>query len=99
MPRSGTTLVEQILASHPQAFGAGELKCFETAMQGIRQRFGTATSYPEVVAGMIDAGRRLATAVSPGSRAPTGAGFSLGLAIPPPRNQPTGRCRRARGDA
>jgi Flp pilus assembly protein TadD len=25
MPRSGTTLVEQILASHPQVFGAGEL--------------------------------------------------------------------------
>ena len=25
MPRSGTTLVEQIIASHPQAFGAGEL--------------------------------------------------------------------------
>jgi len=25
MPRSGTTLVEQILASHPAAFGAGEL--------------------------------------------------------------------------
>jgi Flp pilus assembly protein TadD len=25
MPRSGTSLVEQILASHPQAFGAGEL--------------------------------------------------------------------------
>ena len=25
MPRSGTTLVEQILASHPDAFGAGEL--------------------------------------------------------------------------
>ena len=55
MPRSGTTLVEQIIASHPQAFGAGELKCFETAMQGIRPRFGTATSYPEVVSGMIDA--------------------------------------------
>lgn len=34
MPRSGTTLVEQILASHSQVFGAGELKyiqnyCFE----------------------------------------------------------------------
>jgi tetratricopeptide (TPR) repeat protein len=55
MPRSGTTLVEQILASHPQAFGAGELKCFETAMRGIRPRFGTSTSYPEVVSGMIDA--------------------------------------------
>jgi Sulfotransferase family len=26
MPRSGTTLVEQILASHPQAFGGGELE-------------------------------------------------------------------------
>lgn len=25
MPRSGTTLVEQIIASHPQAFGAGEV--------------------------------------------------------------------------
>jgi tetratricopeptide (TPR) repeat protein len=25
MPRSGTTLVEQIIASHPQVFGAGEL--------------------------------------------------------------------------
>jgi tetratricopeptide (TPR) repeat protein len=34
MPRSGTTLVEQILASHSQVFGAGELKyiqhtCFQ----------------------------------------------------------------------
>ena len=26
MPRSGTSLVEQIIASHPKAFGAGELK-------------------------------------------------------------------------
>jgi len=25
MPRSGTTLIEQIIASHPKAFGAGEL--------------------------------------------------------------------------
>ena len=29
MPRSGTTLVEQIIASHPQAYGAGELANFE----------------------------------------------------------------------
>jgi tetratricopeptide (TPR) repeat protein len=28
MPRSGTTLIEQILASHPAIFGAGELKTF-----------------------------------------------------------------------
>jgi tetratricopeptide (TPR) repeat protein len=26
MPRSGTTLIEQILASHPEVFGAGELR-------------------------------------------------------------------------
>ena len=31
MPRSGTTLVEQILASHPQVFGAGERPDFDEA--------------------------------------------------------------------
>jgi tetratricopeptide (TPR) repeat protein len=55
MPRSGTTLVEQIIASHPQACGAGELTCLETAMKGIHRRFAASTHYPEVVAGMIDA--------------------------------------------
>jgi tetratricopeptide (TPR) repeat protein len=34
MPRSGTTLVEQVLASHPQVFGAGELKCFSNVVAG-----------------------------------------------------------------
>lgn len=32
MPRSGTTLVEQILASHPAVYGAGELTFWGTAM-------------------------------------------------------------------
>jgi tetratricopeptide (TPR) repeat protein len=32
MPRSGTTLAEQILASHPAVFGAGELPFWDTAM-------------------------------------------------------------------
>jgi tetratricopeptide (TPR) repeat protein len=31
MPRSGTTLTEQILASHPHAFGCGELRFWHTA--------------------------------------------------------------------
>jgi tetratricopeptide (TPR) repeat protein len=31
MPRSGTTLAEQILASHPSVFGAGELPFWNTA--------------------------------------------------------------------
>ena len=30
MPRSGTTLVEQILASHPMVHGAGELRRLQT---------------------------------------------------------------------
>jgi hypothetical protein len=33
MPRSGTSLVEQILASHPQVFGVGERPDFERALQ------------------------------------------------------------------
>ena len=32
MPRSGTTLAEQILASHPQLFGAGERKDLQNAV-------------------------------------------------------------------
>ena len=32
MPRSGTTLVEQIIASHPQVFGAGELNILKAAV-------------------------------------------------------------------
>ena len=30
MPRSGTTLVEQIISSHPEVYGAGELSCNRT---------------------------------------------------------------------
>ena len=38
MPRSGTSLVEQIIASHPKAFGAGELDDmgFIAAMMGMK---------------------------------------------------------------
>jgi tetratricopeptide (TPR) repeat protein len=35
MPRSGTTLVEQMLASHPQVHGAGELSDFTAAVAGL----------------------------------------------------------------
>ena len=34
MPRSGTTLVEQILASHPDVFGAGELLYVQDLIEG-----------------------------------------------------------------
>jgi len=43
MPRSGTTLVEQILASHPAVFGAGELK----TMQQIADHAVAGAAFPE----------------------------------------------------
>ena len=48
MPRSGTTLVEQILASHPKIFGAGELEEFRKAVASLRVSNG-ALSFPEGV--------------------------------------------------
>jgi hypothetical protein len=35
MPRSGTTLIEQILASHPDVTGAGELSALRLAVEGM----------------------------------------------------------------
>jgi tetratricopeptide (TPR) repeat protein len=35
MPRSGTTLVEQVLASHPRVFGAGELNLVRESFESI----------------------------------------------------------------
>ena len=48
MPRSGTTLVEQILASHPQVHGAGELTLFERAVGDLRSGMQQAPAYPEI---------------------------------------------------
>jgi hypothetical protein len=36
MPRSGTSLIEQILSSHPDIFGAGELKLLAPAVDNMR---------------------------------------------------------------
>ncbi len=49
MPRSGTTLVEQILASHPMVHGAGELTEFNEAVDSIKGLDGAALTYPEFV--------------------------------------------------
>jgi tetratricopeptide (TPR) repeat protein len=49
MPRSGTSLVEQILASHPKVFGAGELK---TLMDSV------SISFPDEVSSMGGLGLR-----------------------------------------
>jgi len=45
MPRSGTTLVEQILASHSKVFGAGELGDVERLAGS--SRFGSGARFPE----------------------------------------------------
>ena len=47
MPRSGTTLVEQILASHPEVFGAGELRDVQIWAQELQAYLGCAEPYPE----------------------------------------------------
>lgn len=52
MMRSGTTLVEQILASHDQVFGAGELEAFNGFVNGIRERTGSDRQYPECMAAL-----------------------------------------------
>ncbi len=46
MPRSGTTLLEQILSGHPDFFGAGELHNFGRAVTGLAPG---ALAFPEAV--------------------------------------------------
>jgi len=64
MPRSGTTLVEQILASHPQVFGGGEMKYFADGIREIEaSRYAL---YPDVASTMTgshfaDLGKRYLT--------------------------------------
>jgi tetratricopeptide (TPR) repeat protein len=58
MPRSGTTLVEQILASHPAVHGAGELDDIGQEAERLRAaEGGRALRYPECVPHM--SGERL----------------------------------------
>jgi tetratricopeptide (TPR) repeat protein len=50
MPRSGSTLVEQILSSHPDIYGAGEVKYLSRALGQLRDRFPSLPKYPQMVA-------------------------------------------------
>jgi len=51
MPRSGTTLVEQVLSSHPQVCGAGELTDMQRLADGLCSADGGAT-FPEAAAAL-----------------------------------------------
>ena len=52
MPRSGTSLIEQILASHPGIHGAGELTDLHAVLHALD---GSGGAYPEIAATLSDA--------------------------------------------
>ena len=58
MPRSGTTLVEQILSGHPAVFGAGELGDVFAMVRQIGKHSASSATYPaallDVVPGAIE---------------------------------------------
>lgn len=52
MPRSGTTLVEQILGGHPEVFVAGEIGMLSGVMQRLKaweRHVGSGLAYPECI--------------------------------------------------
>ena len=46
MPRSGTSLAEQVLASHPEVYGAGELRNINYMVDSLPQTLGSSSPYP-----------------------------------------------------
>ncbi|MGF1578544.1 MAG: sulfotransferase [Gemmataceae bacterium] len=54
MPRSGTSLVEQILASHPDVFGAGELPDINAIAGTLPQYTQKLVQYPECLLSLPD---------------------------------------------
>jgi tetratricopeptide (TPR) repeat protein len=55
MPRSGTTLVEQILSSHPAVYGAGERMEIQNIANTVCKDLGSSKTYPFCLA---DAGQK-----------------------------------------
>jgi tetratricopeptide (TPR) repeat protein len=52
MARSGSTLIEQVISSHLETFGAGEIKEFSRQIGALRGRFPALPKYPQMVAKM-----------------------------------------------
>jgi tetratricopeptide (TPR) repeat protein len=76
MPRSGTTLLEQIIASHPMVHGAGELWTLNEVVLSASEGCGNTILYPEFVSTLdghrlTQVGARYLAAVR--QRAPAGA--------------------------
>lgn len=69
MPRSGTTLIEQILASHPMVHGAGELEALNQIVREPRNVRGLSLQYPFFIpslerSDLIDIGERYLAAIA-----------------------------------
>jgi tetratricopeptide (TPR) repeat protein len=58
MPRSGSTLIEQILASHPQVHGAGELDNLNQLVREICDADGRTIPFPQCIGSLDDDGLR-----------------------------------------
>lgn len=54
MPRSGSTLVEQIISNHPDVHGAGEVKFLSGSLHLLRDRFPSLSRYPKLVGELND---------------------------------------------
>ena len=52
MPRSGTTLIEQIIASHSDVFGANELPFINELARSLPKRLNTNADYPQCLSQM-----------------------------------------------
>lgn len=49
MPRSGSTLTEQIISSHPDVYGAGEIKTLSGCIGQLRMKYPSLPKYPAMV--------------------------------------------------
>ena len=54
MPRSGSTLIERIIASHPEAGSEGEMKSFLECLAGVQLPEEGGPSFPQIVPQMSD---------------------------------------------
>ena len=52
MPRSGSTLTEQIISAHPDIYGAGEIKTLSMCLGQLRQKYPLLPKYPAMAAQM-----------------------------------------------
>jgi len=52
MPRSGSTLTEQIISSHPDVYGAGEIKLLSQCLGNLRQRYPNLPRFPQMATAM-----------------------------------------------